>query len=187
MNLHEIRDKALQSGRGVFSVQQLANLIHAPKSVAKVYAARLVAKNLAQRLLRGKISFTTDERVIATQIVEPSYISLESALLIHGLIQQVPSNIECVTPQTSRKIVGAGITYHRIPPFLFFGYERVKSDYTYYFLATPEKALLDGIYLRAYSKGLIKELLKKINLRKWESMLKKIPFNQRKKMEKELI
>ncbi len=187
MNLYEIRDNALKSGRGVFSVQQLANLTSSSKAIAKVYAARLVAKGLAQRIIRGKIAFTNDERVIAAQVVEPSYISLESALLIHGLIQQIPKYIECVTPTTSRKIPSAGISYHRIPPALLFGYERVKSGNDYYFLALPEKALIDGAYLRAYSKGLMQELMKKINNKKLKELLKQIPASQRKRIEGELL
>ncbi len=186
MNLYEIRDKGLKSGRAVFSVQQLANLIGEAKSVAKVYAFRLVKKGLANRLVRGKIAFVSDEFVIATQLIEPSYISLYSALLMHQLIQQVPANIECVTPKASWKISKIGINYHRIPSSLFFGYERVKSGNDYYFLATPEKALIDGLYLRTYSKDTISELFKKINQWKLKQLLKSLPKKVQKRIEGEM-
>ncbi|MBI4043743.1 MAG: hypothetical protein HY393_02980 [Candidatus Diapherotrites archaeon] len=186
MNLYEIRDKALRSGRAVFSVQQLANLISSSKLTAKVYASRLVRKKLARRLVRGKIAFTNDDYVVATQLIEPAYISLYSALLMHQLIQQVPADIECVTPKVARRLPGVGVNYHRIPSSLFFGFERVKADNDYYFLAIPEKALIDGLYLRAYSKSTVAELMKKINRRRLNQLLDKIPEKTRKRIEGEM-
>ncbi len=186
MNLYEIREKALKSGRAVFSVQQLANLISSSKLTAKVYASRLVHKKLARRLIRGKIAFTNEDYVVATQLIEPSYISLYSALLMHQLIQQVPANIECVTPKLTRRLPGVGVNYHRIPSSLFFGFERVKVDRDYYFLATPEKALIDGLYLRAYSISTAAELMKKINRKRFIQLLNTIPDKTRKRIEREL-
>lgn len=168
LNLYKIRDLALKSGRAVFSIQQLANLIGKPKSVAKVYASRMVKKGLAKRLLRGRISFVDDDFVVASQLMEPSYISLNSALLFHGIVQQVPASIECVTPKNSRRHVKLGIVYHKIPPRLLFGYKKYRKAGSYIFVAEPEKALLDGIYLNVFRKGMVAELIKKMDRKKLE-------------------
>src|SRR3989344_748626 len=101
LSLYKIRDLSLESGRAVFSVQQLSNLIGKSRAVATVYSNRLVRKGLAFRVLKGKISFIDDDFIVATQLIEPSYISLDSALLFHGIITQVPKSVECVTTKNS--------------------------------------------------------------------------------------
>ena len=163
LNLYQIKEMALKSRRAVYSVQQLANLIGKPKSIAKVYLSRLVKKGLAKRLLRGRITFVDDDYIIATQLLEPSYISLHSALLFHGLIQQVPKNTDCVTPKNSRNYRAHGINYHKIPSSFFYGYEKYQKAGSYIFVADPEKAIIDGIYLHLIPINMIRDILNKLN------------------------
>jgi len=173
ISLYEIRDHAKESGRMVFSIQQLANLLSVHKKIAKVYASRLVKKELAKRILRGKISFTEDSYIIATQLIEPSYISLHSALLFHGIIKQVPKYITCVTSKNSLNYPSQRVVYHKINPNLFFGYKRYNKNGSYIFVANAEKAIVDGLYLNLFNKQQLNEYSGKINLRK----LKKIVLN----------
>ena len=163
MQLYQIRDLALASNRAVFSVQQLSNLISKRRAISTVYSSRLVKKKLAIRVMKGTISFVDDPFVIATQLVEPSYVSLDSALLFHEIIQQVPKAVECVTSKNSLRYEKMGITYHKIPKRLFFGYQRHTKSGSYVFVAEPEKAVIDGIYLGKYSKTELKELVPKLN------------------------
>ncbi len=149
--------------RAVYSVQQLSNLIGKPRAVSTVYLSRLVKKKLAIRVMKGTISFVDDPFVIATQLVEPSYISLDSALLFHRLTQQVPNRIECVTSKNSMRYESIGVTYHKIPEALFFGYRRHSKANSYVFVAEPEKAIIDGIYLNLYENKDLDELVPKVN------------------------
>jgi hypothetical protein len=57
-NLYEIKEKALRSGRVVFGVVKLSNLIGKDKNVAKVYLSRLVKRGLAFKLAKGKITLS---------------------------------------------------------------------------------------------------------------------------------
>lgn len=169
-NLYEIRDKAIASGRAVFSAKALAHLIQKPLPTARTYLDRLAKKGLAKRMMKGKISFSDDEFVNATQLVEPSYISLHSALRLHGLLQQMPVDIQCVTPKNSIRIRALGLRYHKIPPPLFFGYERVSRGGSYILLASPEKAVLDGWYLGVFDKKILDELGGKLVWEKLKEM-----------------
>ncbi|MGD0510289.1 MAG: hypothetical protein ABSA33_00460 [Candidatus Micrarchaeaceae archaeon] len=164
-SLYAIKDMAFASGRAVFSVQQLSNLTGKKRAIATVYLSRLVKNNMAKKVRKGKITFIDDDFVIATQLVEPSYVSLDSALLYHGIIKQVPRNVECVTTRNSLNYKDLGIRYHKIPESMFFGYIREPKSGSYVMIAEPEKALLDGLYLNIYSK---RELL--INLRQMENI-----------------
>jgi len=76
----------------------------------------------------------------------PSYISLQSALFIHGLIEQIPVVIYAITLGRPRRVkTDAGtVSFHRIPPELFTGFEISKDGAK---IATPEKALFDTLYL----------------------------------------
>ena len=158
LSLYKIRDLAIASGRGVFTTQQLANLIGKSKAVATVYMARLVSKGLATRLLKGRIAFTDDDFVIATQLVEPSYVSLDSALMLHDLSTQITRRVQCVTSWNSKVLDPLGIEYHKIPGTLFFGYEKQRRGNSYAFVAVPEKALIDGLYLGIYNEERATEL-----------------------------
>ncbi len=88
---------------------------------------------------------------IANQLVIPSYISLQSALAFYNLI---PEDVLNVTSVTSRKRTGeyatpiGNFTYHSIQLALFTGFRLHEVTNTQkVFLARPEKALLDLIYL----------------------------------------
>ncbi len=182
VNIHQIRDLALRRKRAVYSTQQLANLVGKPAAVARVYAARLVKSGLAQRVMNGKISFSTDEKVIATQMIEPAYISLYFALLFHQVIQQVPKEMGCLTPKASRKMGELGIHYHKVPPSLMFGFKQYDSDKTYFWLADPEKALLDTLYLNQISESWANEILSnKLNRKKFNQYFKRFPPRFQKK------
>ena len=156
-SLYLVKEFALSAGKAVITPAEIANILGKPKNIGSVYAARLVKKGLARRLLRGKLSLVDDDFAIASQLINPAYISLDSALLFHGVIQQITKGIECVTTINSIKLERLGIVYHKIPPSLFYGYNRVERGQSFAFMAEPEKALIDGIYLGAYTKEKLSE------------------------------
>ncbi|MEX0754664.1 MAG: type IV toxin-antitoxin system AbiEi family antitoxin domain-containing protein [Actinomycetota bacterium] len=82
----------------------------------------------------------------------PAYVSYWSALARHGMIEQIPGQIFVASLGRSRRIITTVGTYsvHHLAPELFDGYEGA-SDIGY--LATPEKALFDSVYLRAPQGG----------------------------------
>lgn len=184
MNIYELRDTAVKSGRAVFTAQQFAALIGRPRPIALVYLSRMVKKKLAIRVLRGYVSFSDDDLIIATQLVEPSYITAVSALNMHGLIQQVPGSIGCATTRNSRRYPKMGISYHRIPPSLFFGYARQGKGSSYMMLAEPEKALIDAVYLNLLPTGAARELLKSVDAAKLRGYLSRFEGRGKKKLKR---
>lgn len=121
----------------------------------RVQLSRFVRRGLITRLKQGLFQFSDqdlDELVIAAKLYQPSYISLETALSIHGLIPDIPAEITSITTVTTNVFNANGrmYRYSRIKNSLFFGFETVvdeKSGMSYQ-LAQPEKAVLDWIYLR---------------------------------------
>lgn len=79
----------------------------------------------------------------------PCYISFLTALYYHGMISQIPDTIYAASLARTRqyKTPLARISIHRIEPNFFFGF-RV-DPHLKIRMATPEKALLDTLYLSA--------------------------------------
>lgn len=77
----------------------------------------------------------------------PSYVSLQSALYLHGLVDQIPVATYLVSLGRSARVrtkVGA-YSVHHVAPELFGGAEL--DPRTGVRLASPEKALVDFLYL----------------------------------------
>jgi predicted transcriptional regulator of viral defense system len=90
---------------------------------------------------------------VAEPLYRPSYVSLEYALSHYGLIPDAAQAVTCVTTlKTARFENPLGrFEYRHVDPCYFFGFERVEKPVVHW-LAWPEKALLDFIYLRVPKK-----------------------------------
>lgn len=112
-------------------------------------------KGYIQKIRRGYYRFADqilDEKnlfTLANKIYTPSYVSLESALSYYGFI---PEGVYSVTNVCSRKTaffdspVGS-FSYRSLKANLLFGYQVMKSGNSQFSIATPEKAILDYLYL----------------------------------------
>lgn len=89
--------------------------------------------------------------VVANHLVKGSYVSLQMALGYYHLIPEHVAVVTSVTTQRPGKFANkyGRFTYRHIHPNLFFGIDyRHLVDGEYAYIATPEKALLDLIYLQ---------------------------------------
>jgi predicted transcriptional regulator of viral defense system len=78
----------------------------------------------------------------------PAYVSLWSALSRNGMIEQIPRQVFVVSPDRPRTLETSLGTYsiHHIAPEVFGGYTGTAETG---YIATPEKALFDTVYLPA--------------------------------------
>jgi predicted transcriptional regulator of viral defense system len=101
--------------------------------------------------------------VIANRMVRASYVSCQSALAYYGLIPEyVPTTVSVTTARPTRWETPLGVyEYHHIKPSLLRCYRLTDLwGEQQAFVATPEKALLDWIYLQpgSDSPAYIREL-----------------------------
>lgn len=90
------------------------------------------------------------ERYIACKIYDPSYISLQYALCFYDLIPEAVTDITSVTTLKTSCFENefGHYNYKSLKPSMFFGYKpMINKDGKGFFLATPEKAILDFLYL----------------------------------------
>ncbi len=101
--------------------------------------------------------------LVANALKKGSYVSLQSAMAFHGII---PEHVPVVTsvgpgrPETVRNPLGA-FQFNHVAAGLLFGYARLEvAPRQFAFVASPEKALLDLVYLTtgADSPDYIREL-----------------------------
>lgn len=98
--------------------------------------------------------------VLPSHLMAPSpcYISLQSALYYHGMIEQIPEIIyavSCGRTKTFNTPI-ATVSVHHIPAALFFGYQTVGKNTVK--IATSEKALFDFLYLKPTKTRLFTKL-----------------------------
>jgi predicted transcriptional regulator of viral defense system len=88
--------------------------------------------------------------VIANHLQRASYISMQSALAFYNLIPDTVNTTVSVTagrPENLRTPLG-DFEFRHVKPGLFKGYQMTDLGNQQAFVATPEKALLDLVYLQ---------------------------------------
>jgi predicted transcriptional regulator of viral defense system len=107
---------------------------------------------LVRRLRRGLWALDPDVApfVVAPYLTAPfpAYVSFWSALSRHEMIEQIPRQVSVASLARARRIATTVGVYevHHLAPGLFGGYHGSEESG---YLATPEKALFDAVYVRA--------------------------------------
>ena len=106
---------------------------------------------LSEDLRKGPLSVG----FISNFLLSPSYVSLEYAL---GHYDLIPEKVTVYTSITTKKTTSyetpiGSFDYHSVKEGLFCGFTRGISDGESYFIAYPEKALLDFFYFHQDLKG----------------------------------
>lgn len=172
-----------------YTLKDLQSILDVPASSLKVQLSRWCKQGIFIRLTKGiyvPYNAKVDTQKVANQVYYPSYLSFESALNYYGILSQIPYTLTFATQKKSKKLVlkDTQVEYTQLANRLFFGYTLENGIY----LATPEKALMDTIYLiskgkrtlnleELYLKDIDKEKLKEISLKfpkNTEDMVKKI-------------
>ncbi len=133
----------------VFSIDDATKILHKPKSHVWLFLHRCMKNGLIGRVERGLyyVSARANEYEIASNVVQPSYISMVSALSYYGLTTQIPRVVYVVSTKRHKPIKnvqGFDIVFKRIKKTLLFGY--CKKSGGNVFMADPEKAIVDIFY-----------------------------------------
>ena len=161
----------------VMSTRDVARILEVNIENASQILRRLAQEKHIIHLARGLwiIDLKVNPLVLPDYLVAPfpCYVSLQTALYHHGMIDQIPRVITVVSPGRSRKIETpvATIHVHHIESEFFLGYDF--DPKTRVNMATPEKALLDIYYLRKRLPEL--EIPANFNFKKAKEMIRKIP------------
>jgi len=147
------------SNKLILSIDDISKTLSISKESAKVTANRYVNNNQLIRLKRNyyiissKFAQLNEEELfrLANVIQVPSYISLTSALSYYNIsTQQMQGVVESIAQKRTKSIKVKNIEFK----FLLIKKD-LYSDFILekeFFIATPEKALADAVYLTSLSR-----------------------------------
>ena len=155
--------RLLSLNKPYFSPADLEKILGQRRPALYVTLNRLVKYGVLVRLRKGVYQValqSSDLAHIANVLVYPSYLSFESALSRYGILSQVPYILTFATIHRSRRLSlgDTVVEFHQLKGELFFGY--TLHDRLY--VAEPEKALLDQLYLA--TRGLTNITLDELDL-----------------------
>lgn len=148
----DIYSELLALQRPVIETREAATRLQTSGENATQRLRSLEKAGLVHRLARGLWAFDAnlDPKVAAPYLTAPypAYVSFWSALAEHDMIEQIPRQIYVASlSRTKRAETPLGtFSIHRLPPELFDGFEGTPARG---YLARPEKALFDTVYVRA--------------------------------------
>jgi len=168
-----------KTGRTYFNIHDLKKFYPSSFSSLKVLLSCWVKKDLIYHLTRGFYSFDitrVNYLQLANELDGTSYLSFEYALYYYNLIAQVPQMITFATHKKHKIIKASHWTfeYTHLKKSLLWGYELKNKIY----IASPEKALADLLYLKARGKRMVElDTLekKKIDKKNFIKILKSFP------------
>jgi antitoxin component of RelBE/YafQ-DinJ toxin-antitoxin module len=150
---------------------------------AAIFLSRALKQGLVHRLYRGNYvnsflhGFPRVEEV-ACFVRPPAYVTGEWALNYHGVSAQSPVVCTAVTLGSAVgshhrvRYQGVTIEFSKISPSLFFGFNRIDNFY----MATPEKAILDTFYLRRALPTPDELEMETINIETLQQMARRFPL-----------
>lgn len=137
-----------------FTVADLEKILGLKRDSLYVALNRLVKSGVLIRLKRDiyQPAFQSLElEKAANELYYPSYLSFESALSRYGILSQVPYTLTFATTRRSKKLMlgKREVEYRQLKKEYFFGYVLDNGLY----IAEPEKAILDQLYLISIGKA----------------------------------
>ncbi len=152
MKLTEAHAQLLDLGVPTFSTSEIATALQITNNHATKILGRLANTNHVARLTKGRWALPEKTRPFmlpeAITGPTPSYVSFYSALYHHGMIEQIPETVFAATLVPTRAVSTplGRVSLHQMAPRFFTGYDRDANGQ--YSLATPEKAIVDTLYLQ---------------------------------------
>ncbi len=140
--------------RPVFTTREIAAVRAGSVSATSQALRRMERQGLLAGPSRGIWCVPTDPRFTPLALVpylagdRQTYVSFFSALHLHGMIEQIPQIVYAATTghtNIRRTPVGT-YSFHRIHPRFFAGFDWYRGRQEF-LIASPEKALVDCLYL----------------------------------------
>jgi len=172
-----------------FGNEDISRILGITPESAWVSAARYVKQGFLVRIKRNLYvlrerwdTLENEEKFMLANLAQvPSYISLMTAMAYYGITTQIQRDfVESIALKWTKEIkIGDSVfNYSKINKKLYFGFVKTKG----FFIATPEKAFLDALYLgslKRYSFDLSSVDFDKMNASKLKKIAGKFPVKTR--------
>lgn len=155
MNLQKLQN----TQKLMLNTEEIARLLNIEKKSAQITASRYVKKGYLLRpkrdiyILPARLENASEEKLfeIANMLQTPSYVSLTTALSYYNISTQQQRNyVESIAVKRTKNfsVESFFFNFNIVKEKFYSGFERRGN----YFIATPEKAVADSIYLTSLKK-----------------------------------
>lgn len=163
-NLKKI-EQLLTSSQALFTTQDLSVIWQVSDKVSLYSSIQYyIRAGKLRRVHKGIYTLAQkeyDSLELAQKLVRPSYISFHTALAIHGINFQLYTTTHSIALKSKQLTVDQEkFAYHQLKDRVFYDSLGLE-DKTTYFIAGPERAICDSLYL---TPGLSFDILDKIDL-----------------------
>jgi len=176
-------EKLYKSGRELFTTLDLRLIfgINSERTFEDT-VQRAIDNRILIQIEKGKYKLSgssVNDFEVAQFLYSPSYISFETALNFHGILEQFPFSITSGTTKKScqKEISGKIFTYSKLNKSIYVGYYKEQN----FLMAYPEKALFDQVYMSYKGLRSIKILedldYKRIDMDKFNQYVSLLPTN----------
>lgn len=149
MYKEELLKRLKGEGKLVFTTAEISNMVHLRGPPLSNLIKSMEAQGHIGKIIRGRYYFrqaqVNDIFAIASKIVSPSYVGVESAFERFGVSNVIPKVVRVITTTAHRPIKTSegAITFIHFKRGRFFGY----NESRWVSLSSLEKAFVDSLYL----------------------------------------
>ena len=149
--------KVLQKiNKPFYTIADLEKIAGLQRNSLYVALKRWAAGGIIERVAQGiylPMGSVISIETLAAQLYIPNYLSFESVLAGHGILNLIPYTITFATPRKTKKYLlrNQEVEFRQIARDLFFGFEMKSGIH----IASPEKAFLDEVYFLARGKVIL--------------------------------
>lgn len=152
-----VREELLKRRLYIFTLEEFTRVFNTKAHKTKYFLETQTDQGLFIRLKKGLYTLKTDipaEEEIANALYRPSYISFEYALAYYNIIPEMQYQITSATTKPTRlfTVLDKEFVYYTLKKKAYTGYRLVKTEAKSFFMAEPEKALVDYIYFISLGK-----------------------------------
>lgn len=171
---------ALFNKSAVVSFNSISRIVNATKKTqyAKILVASLVTQGKIRKITKGFYTKHNDNS-LSVFCFKPAYLGLQAALSFHDLWEQEAIPIIITIRKTRlgiREILGGNVFIRRMSPKYFFGFEYYPEGDFYLPYSDVEKTLIDMVvFNETLSSAVLKEIQKKMKMKKLEKYLAHYP------------
>ncbi len=141
----------------VFALDNAQKILGSSRGYASLFISRNVKRGKLVIIKKGLYALPESTYAeIATNISTPSYMTMASALYYRSVVDQMPNSITIFNTKISTKMnvrIRDGsydIVLVKTLPKIIFGFERERSGKGFAYVALPEKAVVDAMYMPKY-------------------------------------
>ena len=169
----------------ISSIKRIINKKNISRGYEKQLIRNLLLKNKIKKITKGYYTIYNDPS-LSVFCFKSAYLGLQDALSFHNLWEQETIPIIITTKkirQGIRRVMEMNILIRRIDKKYFFGFNYFPENKFYFPYSDIEKTFIDLVYFKEnLSKEIIMNIIKEIDITKFNKYLRKYPKNFQKTM-----